>query len=119
MGYDKDFDMYCCFYYVFESRKSTSFFALSQNLVFSTFKCTLTSSILKCSDLDDIVSTRYSQKKRIKSEVIRTNNAKVSRKDVIKGVIKSEIKGDDTGCVIKARASLHIRDAEILYFIHF
>lgn len=39
------------------------------------------------------------------------------RKGVIKGVIKDEIKGDDTEDVIKERATVHIRGAKILFSI--
>lgn len=34
-----------------------------------------------------------------------------------KGVIKGEIKGDDTGSVIKVRAYVHIKGAKTLYLI--
>lgn len=54
----------------------------------------------------------YAQKTRIKSKVIRNKKYKGIPKSVIKGVLKGKIKGDDTGDVIKARNTPHIRDAK-------
>lgn len=50
---------------------------------------------------------------RIRSEVIRKKSAKVFQKGEIKGVVT----GFDTEGVIKARAIVHIRGANTLYFI--
>lgn len=44
-------------------------------------------------------------------------STKVFWKGVIKRVLKDEIKGDDMGCVIKARTTVPIRGAKTLYFI--
>lgn len=118
MGCDTCFTMYCCFYYMFEFRnlififtlkKLTNIISLSSNRVFLMFKCIVPSSILKmfrsCRHSFDFT---YAQKRRIRSEVIWIKSTKVFRKDVI----KSEIKGDGTGSVIKADATVHIRDAK-------
>lgn len=102
--------MYCCFYYVFEYRKQKfhlyleeklkSILALSTNHAFSTFKCIVMLSMLKYSDNEVLISTsemyKSSSSNRNKSKI-----ANVFRKDVIKGVIKVEIKGNNTKVVVK------------------
>lgn len=58
------------------------------------FKCIETSSLLKCSDNDDKDSNADIQKNKNKIQGIPNQKCKVFRKDKIKGVIKSKIKGD-------------------------
>lgn len=58
------------------------------------FKCIETSSLLKCSDNDDIDSSADIQKNKNKIQGIPNQKCKVFRKDKTKGVIKSKIKGD-------------------------
>lgn len=103
VGYDTDFYMCCCFNYTLEFRKLVFMFTLKKNYKHSIFifKPRIFDVQIYCDVIyAEIFRTwrhsldlTYAQKTRIKSKVIRTKKYKGIPRSVIKGAIKSKIKG--------------------------